>query len=65
MARSKGCPVTYCNKCRKTAHVDSASAYAHRRELVRSGKAGIKPGVLQVYPCPHGFGWHVGHRNHR
>lgn len=65
MGRTRRNNDTYCNECNKTAHASIEAACTARRGLVRSGKHRTKPGVLHVYPCPHGNGWHVGHRNHR
>lgn len=53
--------ITYCEACKKSLHKRRESACAARRELRAKGKHNTKPGNLNVYPCPHGNGWHVGH----
>ena len=65
MAKTRGCPHGYCDKCNKTAHMDRDAACAHRRSLIESDRHSAKPGKLEVYPCPYGHGFHVGHLNHR
>lgn len=53
--------VSFCQHCKKLAHQDQHSACTHRRKLVETGKHRVKHGRLNVYRCPHGNGWHVGH----
>ena len=42
------------DECGKHAHATRRKAHLHRRQL--------RDYTLVVYPCPHGSGFHVGHR---
>lgn len=43
-------------ECEGKEALDAAAAYARQTLLAAKGQ------VLDVYPCPHGEHWHVGHR---
>lgn len=57
-------PPSYCDRCRKVRHPTRAAARLAIRRLERSGRADEHPRadeLLNVYRCPCGPGWHVGH----
>lgn len=62
MGKSKGSEVGYCNECNKREYHSRKAAYTGRRSLRSSpGRHQGKSGLLSVYACPHGNGFHIGH----
>lgn len=51
----------YCGACRKRAYYEERDAHEVKRRVKRRDKHKIKRGLLHVYRCPEGNGWHVGH----
>jgi len=53
--------MTLCPRCGKLVH-SGAKARKALRHLKRSGD---NTGTLNTYPCPFGYGFHVGHKPQR
>jgi len=53
----------WCMECGKNSYVSrKAAKKALRGMLGKVAKDEAKCGVLVVYPCDHGNGFHIGHR---